>query len=257
MKMMTGDQQYTIAASSPDKMFINGVSSEEVGLYVDTPPMPPMPEERVEYTGTPYANGDLYGRTGMYNDITITVKCFVFDGGYHPQKIYGFISGAKTLAFSRTMQYHYKVKKVLGIIPQYRQAGKNILAVQFICAPFRYETQNNPVQLTENPSYVVNATNIYHEPVFRVIFGEDALFGRFTVNDITLQLQAMPIQSSTIIIDTGRKKIYKESAGGTLTIIQQYTTGDFWKMILPPGKNTISWQGEVESVIMTQNARWL
>ena len=255
--IMTSGQQYAIAAASPDKMFLDGVCSDTVGLYVDTPPMPPMAEENVIEYDVPGLSGKLNRKTGTYQDITITVRCFVFDGGYHPGQIYKFLSNAKTLSFTRATGYFYQVKKVLGVTPQYQTSGKNFLNVQFVCSPFRYRKQNIPQAFSASPANVYNMGNIYSEPVYRLTIKSDAQLAIFRVNGIALQILANALDTGTIVIDIPRKKIYKESSGDVLTIVQQYTSGAFWNMTLNHGANELTWNSEITSVEVTANERWL
>lgn len=257
MMIMTSEQQYNLAAASPDRMFLNDVCSDTVGLYVDTPPMPPMPEEKVELMKTPYANGDLYGRTGMYEDITITVRCFVFDGGYHPGRIYKFLSNAKTLYFTCATDYFYQVKKVLGVTPQYQTAGKNFLNVQFVCSPFRYRRQSITQVLTESPATCDNIGNVYSEPEYRLTLAASTDTTALTVNGTTLAIdQSVLAYGTELVVDVQRRIIYTE-AGGVLTSVQSKTSGAFWRMVLIPGYNAISWAGGITSVEITPRTRWL
>lgn len=257
MIKFTSEEQYALASASADVMLVNGVCSRHVGLYVDTPPMPPMAEEKMEVTETPYANGDLYGRTGVYSDITLNVRCFVFDGGYHPETIYGFLSGAKKLSFGNAQEYYYVVKKVVGITPQYQQGGKNFLNVQFVCSAFRYRTQNNPIEFTESPARIVLPTNVYCEPVYKLtVDSERTGAAYFKVNDVELWVLNPAIQTGEVVVDIPRKKVYMV-ADGVYTIVQKYTTGSFWRQVLKPQENVLTWNDHVTAVSVTKNERWL
>ena len=176
---------------TPDKMIINGVSSDTVGLAVNTPPMPPMAEQIVdEAFAFGRAESTVY-QTGQYKNIEIAVKCFVFDYGYLPDQIYKFIYDAKTLAFSSDDRYYYKVKKVLGISPAYQKLGKNVLTVRFQCSPFKYSALNPqytysiPDGQTSCSVQIMNAGSIYCEPLIWLSARDGDASAQITVNGET------------------------------------------------------------------------
>ena len=251
--MMTS---WELAEHSPDKMFVNGVCSDTVGLYVDRPPMPPMASEKVSSYEIPSQNGSVVIRSGVYDDITLTVKCFVFDGGYRPQDIYKFLSAAKTLWFSRSDEWYYKVKQVQGIVPQYKQLGKNFLQVNFICEAFRYVKGEVPQSYTGTGCTIFNRGNVDCEPVYKLTFSDWSLAAYFDVNGERLQLNPAAMDTGEAVIDLPRKKIYKVS-GSTLTVVQRYTAGRFWAQVLKAGWNTLAWSSGITAVEVTKNERWL
>lgn len=245
-----------LAEHSPDKMLVNGVPSETVGLYVDRPPMPPMASEKVSTHDLPTQNGSVIRRMGVYDDITLTVKCYVFDGGYHPQDIYKYLSGAKTVSFSRVPDYFYKVKKVNGITPQYKQLGKNFLQVQFECEAFRYTVDNAPQTFTGTEFTIYNRGNVACDPVYKLVLSDEATTEKLTVNGEELEIAATTIAGETIYVDVARKKVWMY-ADEAQTVIQRLTSGSFWKQILQCGWNAVTVTGGIESVEVTKNERWL
>jgi phage-related protein len=248
---------FELAQHSPDKMFVNGVCSDTVGLYVDRPPMPPMASEKVNEYELPTQNGSVVRRTGRYDDITVTVKCFVFDGGYNPQDIYAFLSGAKTVCFSRSNDWFYKVKRVNGITPQYKQLGKNFLQVTFICEAFRYSVDNAPRTFSGRSFTVYNRGNVECEPLYRLEFDDASLIDFFDVNEERLQIQPFfATDTAVIYVDVAKKKVYSIGENGEY-INQRYTSGRFWAQTLKTGWNTIETTEGILSVEITKNERWL
>lgn len=245
---------FYLAEHSPDKMLVNGVPSDTVGLYVDRPPMPPMASEEVRKYDLP--TGSVYQRTGYYEDITLNVKCFVFDGGYHPEEIYKWLSGAKTVLFSRCPDYLYKVKQVSGITPQYKQLGKNYLQVQFICEPFRYTVDNEPQTFDDAEFTIYNRGNVPCEPVFKIALDSEATAESLTVNGEELEITATTIAGETIFVDVPRKKVWMYE-DGVPTVIQNLTSGRFWAQLLQAGWNTVEISSGITSVEVTKNERWL
>lgn len=247
---------FWLAEHSPDKMLVNGVCSDTVGLYVDRPPMPPMGAEKVDTYEIPNTNGSVVRRSGTYDDITLTVKCFVFDGGYHPEEIYKYLSGAKTVEFSRCPDYFYKVKKVNGITPSYKQLGKNYLQVVFTCEAFRYSVDNAPQTESGSTVTIYNRGNVPCEPVYALALSSEATDETLTVNDEELAISASTLAGETLFVDVARKKVYYIN-DGVATIVQNLTSGRFWAMVLQTGWNTVELSAGITSVEVTKNERWL
>lgn len=251
---MSNEYTYIV---SPDKMIINGISSDTVGIFVDTPPMPPMPEQKVEKFFVPgNAESRIYP-TGQFEDITITVKCAVFDYGSHPDLIYKFLSGAKTLAFSSSDRYHYRVKSVQGLNPNYAKLGKNILNVKFICSPFKYLTENPAVVYERGESetktiQVYNSGSVYCEPVFKVYGITHQAATVLTVNGTALTIN-QSLNGDTVYIDMQRKEVY-QIENGAMVSVQRNTSGAWWDFIMPPGYSEISW-ATAETLTITKNER--
>lgn len=246
---------------SPDKMIINGVSSDTVGLTVDTPPMPPLAEEIVDEAFTFGRAESTVFKTGQYKNIEIAVKCYVLDYGYQPDQIYKYISGAKTLAFSSDDRYFYKVKKVLSVTPAYQGKGKNVLNVRFQCSPFKYNAINPeytytiPDGETSGTAQIYNAGSVYCEPMIwmaaRVIGSGTS--GVITVNGETVTI--IPATSGEVYFDIPNMEVYT-LVGGTPTALQSSVSGKWWEFILPPGYSEISWSGGT-AIKITKNERWL
>lgn len=250
--------QYTWLVS-PDKMIINGVSSDTVGLFVDTPPMPPKSEEIVEES-TPLGRSEsIVYHTGQYKNIEITVKCFVFDYGYLPDSIYKYLQAAQTLSFSSEERYFYKVKKVSALNPSYQKNGKYLLSVKFICSPFKYLALNPeheysfPEGQTSGTAHILNSGDIYCEPLIWLSAGENHAVATITVNDVTVTMPATA--SSDVYIDLQKMEVYTIS-GGQIISVQSNVMGRWWDFIFPPGYTDIAWTGSKDMKI-TLNERWL
>lgn len=251
--------QYTWIMSK-DKMILNGVSSDTVGIFVDTPPMPPMPNEIVEQN---YVHGraesNVY-HTGHFSDITISVNCYVFDYGEHPDQIYRFLSGAKTLAFSTSDRFYYKVKQVQSITPTYNGYGKNTLTVRFLCSPFKYNNPNPEYVYTipdgeaSNTIQIYNAGSVYCEPVIFLSESETHSATSISVNGITV---TAPVTTTNhLYIDIPRMETYYMLNGEMIVPSPGMVNGKWWDFIFPPGYSEITWSG-TETIKIIKNERWL
>ena len=241
---------------SKDKMYINGVSSDTVGILVDTPPMPPMAEEIVETVHViGRADSSVY-RTGMYNDITLTVKCYVFDYGRHPDAIYRYLKGAQTVGFGDDILY--RVKNVTGITPSYSGNGKNLLTVNFVCSPFKYAANTAPVvyELGDGEEsrtiQVFNAGTVYAEPIYKLEKTISPTVGVLTVNGVTVNVAATV--DTNVYIDLSLMECYKIVSGNKVRVSAVF--GQWWDCILQPGYNEITFSGS-ESLEIVKNERFL
>ena len=221
---------------SGDSITVNGVSSATVGLYIDTPPVPPMARQRV----TSWSTGidvDDSAPDDVWEDITLSFTGYVFfrKTDFDLAAVYAFLADAKTLAFSRFSGRYFKVRQVGQIAPAAQYDGERIrIPLQFVCAPFKYHTSNDPV----TPSgTITNPGTRYSRPVYAITHSGAC---KLTVNGEELTIAAGA--ASPIYIDAQRMIAY-ETNGLNQT---KYTTGFF--PFLQPGINTISTTGTGLSV---------
>ena len=221
---------------SGDFITVNGVSSETVGLWVDTPPVPPMARQRV----TSWSTGidmDESAPDDVWENITLNFSAYVFFRGtnFSLAPVYAFLADARTLAFSRFSGRYFKVRQVGQIAPAAQYDGERIkIQLQFVCAPFKYHISNDPV----TPSGTIeNPGTRYSRPVYAITHSGAC---KLTVNGEQLQIAAGA--ASPIYIDAQRM-IAHDANGVNQTM---HTTGKF--PFLQPGINTISTTGTGLSV---------
>ena len=117
------------------------------------------------------------------------------------------------------------------------------IPIKFLCKPFRYAVENEPITL--NSPQTLNVGGSYPcEPVYK-IYGTGNI--NFIVNGETLQIKDV---SEHIVIDTNRLIAYKND-----TVLVNKTVGLY--PMLGVGDNSISWTGTVSKVEITKNERWL
>lgn len=251
---------------SPDYIIINGEndveggennkgrSSNEVGLYIDTLPMPPMAERTFQSYETKRMGEVTTYATDYYNDITLNLTGYVFNGGAEPQEIYEFLNSAKTIRTSSSSTYYYRVKQLKGIIPAHGVAGKYRLDIQYICSPFRYALDNKAITVNGTDT-IINNGSIFCRPVWeltmnateaRIKIGNDESNGFAITRNAT-----MGDQSKTIVIDTEKMIVYDKK---TLDNLLPLTTGEL--PILNVGYNSVTITG-AENATIVKNERWI
>ena len=191
-----------------DYIIINGVSSHDYGLYVDTPPMP-------IYQAPLYESVNIFGKAeGMtFNDtaredVQIDINAYLFDDeqSAEPNELYAFLSGAKTLQTSKSSSFEYRVKRLLSIVPAYQGHGKQLLTISFICSPYRYSIEND-VYVSENEEvWLNNDGTMYCQPVYK-LYGNGTL--ELKVNEDTENKMVINNVSDFVVVDSERFVCYK------------------------------------------------
>ena len=224
--------------TSADYFYVNGVSSATVGLYVDTPPVPPMSSQRY----TEWATGvdmDNASPDDVWDNISITLSCYLFfkSENFSLAEVYAFLANARTLQLTRFADRYFKVRQVKGVTPQAQYDGNKIrLSIGFMCAPFKYHTSND--EITVNTDIITNPGTRYSRPVYKITHS-----GACTLTVNGQELNIASAASSPIFIDSERMFAYNMSGENPT----QHTTGNY--PFLQPGQNAIASTGSGLTVI--------
>ena len=197
----------TYAPESPDYLIIDeDRTSNDIGIWVDTPPMPPMAEQVYRGINIPDREESLTVADETYKDIDLAVKAYIFDNAYDMTTVYSWLRGAKKLRF-KDDDYYYRVKQVKPPTLNYQGYGKTMITLNFVVSPFRYIKVDTTVISTQTTFTVQNTGNVYCRPQYK-IFGS---------GNITLQVDD-PSNAITVkdvdgyaIVDAERLLIYKDS----------------------------------------------
>ena len=216
--------------TSVDYFTVNGVSSESVGLYTDTPPVPPMAKQRVT-TWSTGIDADGHSPDDVYDNIRIPVNAYsFFPDSFDFSAVYAFLANARTLMFSRFPNRYLKVVQVDAVQPQQKWDGKRIsLKIIFTCEPFKYHTSNAQVLVTD--STIENVGTRYSRPIYKFAHAQNAS----TFLSVNGQVLEVGYQAATPIIIDCERMIALSEAGVNQT---QYTAGQF--PFLSTGINLLS-----------------
>ena len=238
---------------------IDGKTSRDFGLAMARLPLWTAAAETVENITLPGVAVEMDRHTGQYQDFNLTLTGYLTRPpmcGDFP-KLIDWLQNGKQLVMSTQPQIYGVIRKVGQITPKRIGTRANEIQIPFTFNPFKYTRENIPETFDTSPAYIHVWGNVYCEPVYRLTVDPELTGAAlFTVNGETVTILNPAIQTGTVIIDIPRRKIYMEE-NGVLTIVQTYTTGDFWKLVLVPGSNTISWNSHVTAVSVTVNERWL
>lgn len=225
----------------------NGIRCTDYGIYVTELPPPTIPEERVTFTKVPGRSGSLTVTEGetVYEDLLLTVSCVLSDPSLIPE-IAAWLQGAGTVVFAdRDGGFYYA--RIVNQIPFEKILRGNphrSFSVNFRCKPFWYADGISKITLTASESSVNNPGSVYSEPLITVHGSGDILL---MIGQSVIELSGI---TEGITIDSALQEAYLGNVS-----MNHCMSGDFPKLY--PGSNPISWTGEVTSIVIDPNWRYL
>jgi len=157
--------------------------------------------------------------------------------------ISSWLTGSGTAVFSNEPDKIYKVT-ILNQI-EFSKVVRTFykFIIIFECQPYKESMDNAVITLTE-ATQIYNSTGNTSKPIIK-IYGTGLI--TLTINDNAINLNNI---NGYVTINSDLLDCYK----GT-QLYNRYMVGDF--PLLQPGSNSISWAGNVTSVEITPNWRWL
>lgn len=224
---------------------INGISSNSLGLLVDTPSVPPMARRRFETFSTGSDEDSSYS-DDTFEDITYYLTFYtIARKDFDNTDIYSFLSNPQTLEISRLSGYYYKIMQLSLDNPENLFRGEKIrYKLNFRLAPFRYFAENSTISLGLNGGIVRNNGTRYSKPAFEIVGTGDI---SIMVNGKKFEVKGLS-NSQKIIIDTSKYITYSGNE-----LFHNRTVGQY--PFLNVGDNVVSWDGNVENVRISLNER--
>ena len=175
----------------------------------------------------------------------LTATCFLSDPSQIPS-IAAWLKGSGTITFANRPGgfYYARVANQISFEKILRGNMHRAFAVNFRSKPFWYTENVEPITLTESGTFITNPGSVYSEPVITV----------YGSGDITLMVGTTVVEltgiDGSITLDTPLMEAYKDTTG-----MNGSMSGDF--PTLAPGANAVSWNGNVTSVVIQLNWRYL
>ena len=224
----------------------NGVRCTQYGIHVLEQPSITIPSERVTFTDVPGRSGSLTQLEGddVYDDMVLTATCLIADPSRIPE-IAAWLRGSGTVTFANRQGgfYHARVVNQIPFEKILRGNPHRSFAINFRCKPFWYLSDVKPITLTTSGSFITNPGCVASEPVITVYgSGEITLMVGMTITELEI--------TDKITLDTPLMEAYSGS-----TSMNSCMSGDFPSLL--PGKNAVSWSGNVSRVEIQPNWRSL
>ena len=225
----------------------NGVRCTTYGIHVSEQPPITLPAERAAYTNVPGRPGSLTTLEGtdVYDDIVLTAQCFVS----HTNQIAAignWLKGSGKVAFANRQGgfYYARIANQIPFEKVLRGRDACTFAVNFRCKPFWYASNVANITVTTSGSAVTNPGSVYSEPVITVNGSGDITL---MVGTTVVELEGV---DGSVTLDTPLMEAYKGVVSRNSAM-----SGDFPTLV--PGLNGISWTGNVTSVVIQPNWRYL
>lgn len=225
----------------------NGVRSTSYGVHVLEQPPITLPAERATFTDVPGRSGSLTVLEGdaVYDDMVLTATCLISDPSRIPE-IAAYLKGSGKVTFANRPGgfYHARIVNQISFEKILRGNPHRSFAVNFRCKPFWYAGNVPDIALTASGSFIINPGSVYSEPVITV----------YGTGDITLMVGMSITElsgiSGSITLDTPLMEAYSG-----ITSMNSRMSGEFPTLL--PGTNAMSWTGNVSSVVIQPNWRYL
>lgn len=234
--------------SCPDWFMIDGVSSKQLNVWCDTPPIPPMAKQRyTSYSAT--SDSDVTYPDDSFEDISYKLTFFTFSDrpNYDNSKLYSTFLNISRLEISKYPDVYFKVRECELSAEQSYQGQKVKYTASMKLAPFKYYTDNSEIELASSGIVKNNGTR-YCRPIIEI-----AGSGTFTfkVNGDVFTV-TLADTGQYVVIDSERMITYDKTTG---SIIQNAVTGLY--PMLQVGENTVSYTttSGVVYVKLTKNER--
>ena len=225
----------------------NGVRCTDLGIHVEEQPPLTLASERATFTNAPGRPGSLTTLEGddVYDDMILTANCFITSIDNY-EDIAAYLKGSGKVTFATRPEgfYYARIVNQISFDRILRGNPHRSFAVNFRCKPFWYPESVAAITLTSSTSFVNNPGNVYSEPVITVRGS----------GEITLMVGTTIVELSDISGSITLNSELKDAYTGVFTANSKMS-GEF--PVLQPGSNAVSWSGNVSSVEIMPNWRYL
>lgn len=226
----------------------NGVRSTEYGIYVSEQPSITMPLERTSQITIPGRAGTLTKTEGddVYGDVLLTAQCVLKKPTMLPQ-IMGWLKGTGQVTFANRPGgfYYARMANQIPFDRVLRGRENMSFAIGFRCKPFWHLKGESHLSIDASGQLLYNGGTVYSEPIVTLTgSGEIELMIGKTITTIK------DLGGGSIVLDCENEEAYWNG-----TDMNGYINGEFPR--LETGYNTIAWTGNVSSMTILKNTRYL
>ena len=229
-------------------VIINGVNSNTItGLAIKELPPITKPMIRTQTEEIDGRDGDIITELG-YSAYDKQIEIGLY-GSFNINQVIKFFTGEGKVTFSNENDKYYYFKIVDQI--DYEKLLKfRTATITFHCQPFKYPTTESAITLTAGNNTITNAGNYYAKPILEIKGSGVIEIGLGGVQILEATLET----AQTIIIDVPNLEAYDKTTGD---LVNRNITGDYMKLLIQAGSNTLSLSGTITSAKLTNYTRWL
>ena len=225
-----------------------GKSSRDIdGLIItDLPPItkPKMRTNKIEIDGR---DGDIITELGYAAyDKQIEIGLY---GAFDINRVIEFFTGEGKVTFSNESDkfYYYKI---INQIDYEKLLKFKTAVVTFHCQPFKYPTTESTINLTTGNNTITNSGNIYAKPILEIVGSGNIEIGLGGVQILEIALGT----NEKITIDVPNLEAYNTD---DKSLMNRDVTGDYMKLLIQKGNNTLSITGTITSAKIKNYTRWI
>lgn len=224
-----------------ETFYLDGENAAAYGINLQRPLQFSGAVPVVESVHVPGRNGNLIFSTGAYENRTATASCFALsymDAERFVSAACGFLlrsHGYRRLETSDDPDHYRKARVANGAALELRLRSLAPYEIKFDCAPQRLLKSGGSTLRIDSPSYLFNPTDFPAMPRITVFGGP----GTLRVGGYTAELREV---DGFVVLDSETQNAYRdtENENGHVSIPEF--------PLLLPGRNDVTWSGEISRV---------
>lgn len=232
-------------------IIFHGISSDTLGLIVESYPARPIPKRKEQKWSVPGRNGDIIAVDGSYENVVRTYDCYIsaeaVAGGL--QSAANRIANWLTYGGYGTLRDDYDANCFVyahfsgpvDIENTINRFGR--FQLKFDCKPQRYTDDGKTQIEVANWSTITNPENMTALPLIELT-GSGS--GSVAVGDYTLNLSGDGFDVDGVVIDCENQEVYRGTEN-----LNKYASGKFPKLI--PGLNLVRYSASITGCTITPN----
>lgn len=217
----------------------NNINSKDMDIVVTKMPPITKPEMKLEEIIIPGRNGSLYVKDNKkfdtYNPFIYQIECSLKENT-NARKIFEWLNGEGKLILSKEPDKFYNVliKSKIDLEQIYKVFNK--FSIEFQVQPLAYSINEKRIKLSETTEMTILDSTYYIKPYIKILGNGNI---SLTINNETMNFKNI---DEYIEVDCELEEAFK----GNVDCNDKVYSEDF--LYLKPGKNIISWLGNVSCV---------